>query len=62
MRGCVLNRTAFGERFRGTGIFAEQLRQLFAVSLRRVGLSGSPPELATDKFRRPGASQLELGF
>lgn len=62
LRGGKLNRSEFGERFRGQGIFAEQLRQLFSVSLKRAQLAGTGPELATDRFRRPPEAQMDFGF
>lgn len=61
-RGGRLNRSEFGARFSGTGIFAQQIRQLFAVSARREGLAASLPDLATNHFRRPASAQLELGL
>lgn len=42
----------FGVRGRGTGPFAEQLRQLFRVHRDRLGLHRRP-ELSTAAFRRP---------
>ncbi|EDY82656.1 radical SAM domain protein [Verrucomicrobiia bacterium DG1235] len=62
LRGGGLNRSEFGERFSGTGIFAEQIRQLFTVSLRREGLMAKPPEVSTSHFRKPASPQLEWEF
>lgn len=60
MRGGQLNDARFGSRMRGEGVFAEQLRALFHVSCRRLGLAGAPP-LSTAAFRRPPAGgQLEI--
>ncbi len=64
-RGGALNRSAFGERFRGQGIFAEQIRLLYEAGMRRAGLDRELPPLSVDKFRRPPAApspQLELGL
>ncbi len=60
LRGGKLYDADFARRGRGEGIFAEQLRQLFAVTTRRLGLGRSWPELSTAHFRRPGGQQLEL--
>ncbi len=54
-----LSDSRFRHRMRGQGIFAEQIRDLFAVSCRKHGLDRRPPELSTDAFRRPG-EQLGL--
>lgn len=60
MRGGKLYDARFGQRTRGEGIFAEQLRQIFAVTVRRLGLNREEFTLATEHFRRPGGVQLEL--
>ena len=60
MRGGQLYDSTFGQRRRGAGFHAEQLRQLFEVTCRRLGLNREPPELSTAHFRRPGGAQLEL--
>jgi len=59
LRGGQLNDPRFHDRFRGKGVFAEQIEQLFEVATRRAGLPGLPP-LATDAFRRPEPPQLSL--
>lgn len=60
MRGGKLYDARFGVRGRGEGIFAEQLRQVFAVATRRLGLNQEEFQLSTAHFRRPGGTQLEL--
>ncbi len=60
LRGGKLNESAFGSRMRGEGIYAEQIRDLFRVSRRRVGLDGPGTELSTEAFRTPRGKQLEL--
>ncbi|MDQ8187939.1 PA0069 family radical SAM protein [Pelagicoccus sp. SDUM812002] len=62
LRGGQLNRTEFGERFSGKGIFADQIRQLFQVSLRREGLSSESPTVKTSHFRRAESPQMEWEF
>ena len=58
--GGKLNDPRFGERMRGQGIFAEQIRQMFRVACRKAGLSEEGPELSVAAFRRPPGNQLEL--
>jgi len=60
LRGGRLNDARFGSRMTGEGIWAEQLRQLFEVSLRRHGLSERGHALSTANFRRPGGEQMKL--
>ncbi|EIP98108.1 DNA repair photolyase [Opitutaceae bacterium TAV1] len=60
LRGDRLNSSAWGDRMRGQGVFAQQLRDLFHITARRAGLDGGGPELTTEHFRRPGGVQLEL--
>jgi len=57
-----LNSAQFGERMRGHGLFADQIRQMFRVSARKAGLSERGPELSTAAFRRPGGRQLDLNL
>ncbi len=60
LRGGKLYNATFGERMRGEGIFAEQIKQLFAVAARRAGLNRAAINLSTAHFRRPGGVQLDL--
>jgi len=60
IRGGKLNDPRFGERMRGQGIFADQIRQLFEVARRQAGLAADSPALSTASFRRPPGNQLEL--
>jgi DNA repair photolyase len=62
LRGGKLNDSRFGQRMRGEGIFAEQIRALFSVARRKAGLDRESPELSTNSFRRPAGPQLELGL
>ncbi len=59
IRGGQLNVSAWGDRMRGEGIFAEQIRELFTVAARRAGLNHERTTLSTAAFRRPG-EQLTL--
>lgn len=56
----ALNRSAFGERMRGTGPAADRLSQFFKVSARRHGLDTGWPQPSAAAFRRIEPGQLEL--
>lgn len=60
IRGGKLNDPRFGERMRGNGIFAEQIRQMFEVARKKAGLAEGGPKLSIAAFRRPSGNQLEL--
>ena len=56
-----LNRGEFGIRMRGTGVYADQIRNAFRVFKKKFGLDKSLPKLDTTRFRRPPENgQLEL--
>jgi DNA repair photolyase len=60
IRGGKLNDPRFNSRMRGEGIFAEQIRSLFALACRKAGIDGRGPALSTAAFRLPSNSQLPL--
>jgi len=60
MRGGGLNDPRFHNRFQGEGIFADQLRALYHVGMRKAGLGRGLPKLSTASFRVPGPRQLDL--
>ncbi len=60
VRDGKLYRSAFGQRMRGEGIFADQVESLFDVACRKHGLGGRLPELSSGAFRRAGNEQLSL--
>jgi DNA repair photolyase len=60
IRGGKLNDPRFHSRMRGEGLFAEQIRSLFALACRKAGIDGRGPALSTAAFRVPSASQLSL--
>ncbi len=65
MRGGQDNDPRFGSRMRGTGPFAQLLRQRFQLACVRNGLArGAAPRLPTALFRRPAgdSGQIDLGF
>lgn len=61
MRGGKLNDPNFGSRMRGTGIFAEQMHQIFTVACRKAGFDQRETEpISTAAFRVPPGPQLTL--
>ena len=52
--GGVLDDRMFGRRMRGSGRYAEQLRDLFRLARRRAGIASTTEPLNTAEFRRPG--------
>lgn len=60
LRHGQLNDPRFGHRMRGEGLWAEQLRALRDLGLRRAGLIEERPTLSTAAFRRDGGVQGEL--
>ena len=59
MRGGADNRSQFGERMTGSGIWAELLRQRFRKASDRLGLGRVREELDLGQFRRPGQAGTE---
>ena len=61
-RGGKDNATQFGERMRGTGEYAELLRQRFRLTCNKLGFNRSTRcQLRTDLFKVPGrAEQMSL--
>jgi len=61
-RGGELSDARFGRRLRGQGVYAEHIKALFELSLRRHRLDCSLPPLNTAAFRRPRRTgeQLQL--
>jgi len=47
------NDPRFGSRMRGTGLWADLLRQRFNLSVRKLGLNTTRPQLATHLFQAP---------
>jgi DNA repair photolyase len=60
LSGGKLYRHDWGKRMTGDGIMADQLRQVFEINARRLGLDREHSELSTAHFRRPGGEQLTL--
>jgi DNA repair photolyase len=53
---------AFGQRFRGQGLWADLMRQRFALASARLGLDRPQPPLRTDLFRPPLGQGAQMGF
>ena len=60
MRGGKLNESRFGERMRGEGVYAEQIKSMFTLACRKAGIEGRHPKLSADAFKPPNAPQLSL--
>jgi DNA repair photolyase len=60
MRGGKTNDSTFGDRMRGKGIVAEEMKRMFDVQVRRLGLNVERPKLSTAAFRRAGGDQMLL--
>ena len=60
IRGGKLNDANFSSRMRGTGIFADQMNQLFQMARQRSGITDRWPKLTSEHFRVPGRNQLKL--
>lgn len=61
IRGGRLNDPRYGNRLRGDGEYAGQLKKLFEATCRKLGLNGSRPQLNTEAFRRPGSQMTLFG-
>lgn len=62
VHGGTLNSSTPYERMRGHGAWAEQIRQLFKVLARKMGLDRMRPEVSAEFFRRPDGLQMSLPF
>lgn len=60
VRGGELNSAVFGERMRGTGQIADQIRQAFTLFARKHGLDQPLPRLETSHFLRPADASGQM--
>ncbi len=62
MQGGTLSHQDFGTRLKGEGIWAEQIRGLVRISMKRAGIPPGHAEVSTGAFRRPRSpdGQMEL--
>ncbi|WP_343034908.1 PA0069 family radical SAM protein [Aromatoleum diolicum] len=61
-RGGRDNDPRFGSRMRGTGDYADLIRQRFRLACRRNGLNARTLELRTDLFGRPDSATPQLAL
>jgi DNA repair photolyase len=57
LRDGRVNDARFGERMRGTGLFADLYRQRFALACKQLGLAPRHLALDTQRFTPPGADR-----
>jgi len=62
LRHGKLYESAFGQRMRGEGIFADQVEALFDVACRKHGIGNDRVSLSTTAFRKPAGNQMELSL
>ena len=62
VRDGELYQADFATRMSGTGIFAEQVNQLFHAGCRRAGIDGRRTHLSVDSFRVPPKQGDQLDF
>ncbi len=60
MRNGKLNNTEFGQRMKGEGEFYQQIKSVFEIHTKRLGLNRKSMELSTDHFVRKHGQQLGL--
>jgi len=60
MRDGKMNDSNFGSRMKGKGVHSEQMRKIFDVTCRKLGLNKEELNLSTTSFRRPARDQLNL--
>lgn len=60
MRGGKLYEAEFGKRMRGEGNFASQIKDLFGVQTKRLGLNQDHFKLTTEHFKKSSGDQLQL--
>jgi DNA repair photolyase len=61
IRGGKLNDANFQSRMRGEVVYAEQMKELFQLAIRKAGITRRWPEFSTAHFRRPSNSP-QLGL
>lgn len=60
LRDGAMSDSRFGSRHRGQGLWADMLRDLFNLELKKNNLSRKPAGLRTDLFRSPSHNQTSL--
>lgn len=61
-QGRTLSHPEFGKRLKGTGVWSEQIAQIFQIARKRAGLEHRRVEVTATHFRRPReiGGQMEL--
>jgi len=61
-QGRTLSNGDFYKRLKGTGVWSQQIEQIYRVSIKRAGMIHKRPEVNANAFRRPTdpAGQMEL--
>jgi len=62
IRDGELNSSEFGDRMRGSGPRAENIRNLFKLTTRKLGLNAMDIELNSEHFKRPPQVGDQLAF
>lgn len=62
IRDGKLNCSTFGERFRGQGIFAEQIQKMFIKSCQQAEILQKSPQLRSGHFKIPDSNPLQPLF
>jgi DNA repair photolyase len=60
LRGGKLNDPEFKSRMKGQGVYADQIRSMFALACKRAGIAGNRTTLSIEHFRRPHGDQPSL--
>ena len=60
MRGGRLNDPNYNTRMRGEGAHAVQMKKMFDIACRKVGLNETEPKLSAEEFRPPASAQRSL--
>ncbi len=60
LREGELYKSDYFKRMKGTGVFAEQVAQMFKATCDKVGLNREKVKLSTAHFRRPQGEQMRL--
>ncbi|HEX6981767.1 MAG TPA: PA0069 family radical SAM protein [Balneolaceae bacterium] len=60
LRGGKLYDSTFGKRFGGEGEFYHQIKEMFKIQTKKLGLNKKRFNLSTEHFRRPEKGQLGL--
>jgi DNA repair photolyase len=60
LRGGALYKSEFGTRMTGEGLFADSIRDIFEMGIKRAGFPDKRIRLSTESFRNPDQKQMLL--